>query len=163
MRFRRHHSQRFVIGLRHPKPDSPAQLMWIKIAELFHGAAVDSRHEQSFLGRRINDTQGGHAIFDQSDVHGEIAAAPDEFLRSIERIDDQKGRRVQTMRRGLLFGDEWKIRKSFCQTCRDQPVCSLVRLGDRAFVRLGSDVKVVTHVHMHDDFPCLDRQAAHCR
>ena len=53
--------------------------------------------EEAVLGRGVDDAAGGDAVLDQRDVDGEVAAALDELLGAVERVDEEEDRRADAV------------------------------------------------------------------
>ena len=78
-------------------------------AGLFLRAAGGVGVEEPALGGGVDDAAGRDAVLDQRDVDGEVAAALDELLGAVERVDEEEDRRAEPVGRLLLLGDDGNL------------------------------------------------------
>ena len=133
-----------------------------KRPELFDSAAVFGRVEQPRLCRCIHHAKRWYAVLDQGDVDGKVAPAVDELFGAIQRVNDQKGLGAHTMCGRLLFGHQGQVRERRAQTCGDMPSCGLIRLGHRACIGLGLNIKVGAAIDLHNQGPRFQCEASEC-
>ena len=138
-------------------------LVVAKIDEFLNGLPFWQGVEKAVLGRGIDDAAGGHAVLHIGDVDGEVAAALDEFLGAVQRVDDEEGAGGQRVAGRLFLGDQRHLREGGAQTGRDHGIGSKVGLGHRRGVALGADLEVGAVVDLKDARARLQRQAAEKR
>jgi hypothetical protein len=82
--------------------------------------------------RRKDDSEGRGQPFNQRDVDGVIVAAANEFLGSIERVDEKKRVAVlwDAAGRDLFFGDDGHPGCEAGQGGKDDELGGAVRFGD---------------------------------
>ena len=88
---------------------------------------------QSAGRRRIDHAERRDTVFDQADVHRVVAAAPDELLGSIERVDEETGVAVRgdSPGRHFLFGDDRDPWSRTGERCEDDELGRVIGFGDR--------------------------------
>ena len=92
--------------------------------------------------RRVHHTRDRYSIDDQRDVHGELARTLDEFLGSVERIDQPiaTGRRARGVRRdAILLRDDRRRGLERSESGANHRVAAQIGFGERAAVRLQRD------------------------
>ena len=68
--------------------------------------------EEAGPGRGVDDAAGRDAVLDQRDVDGEVAAALDELLGAVERVDEEEDRRAGAVASPAPLGDDRDLGKA---------------------------------------------------
>jgi hypothetical protein len=122
------------------------------------GAAADQPPPQQPDRRRADDAEQRDTVGHQRDVHGELAAAGEELLGSVERIDQEEAaaeRRDHVVR--PLFRQRRDFGDQLLQPVGDDAVSGKVGFGDRGSVALALDLYRIA-VDRDDRKPGLHHQ-----
>ena len=131
MRAAREHRQ--SLSRRAPADDRAAR------ASGFHECDAGRAGEEAPKRRGEHDAKRWSAVFDERDVDGEFAIAPDKLFRAVQRIDEPEAR--VSVRLRTFFGNHRDIRSHGLERTHDELVRSLIRIRDGRCIVLRADAE----------------------
>jgi hypothetical protein len=121
----------------------PGRFRWSEPAVLDPdalGAAADQPPPDQAQRRRADDAEQRRSPGDEREIHGEFAAAGDELLGAVERIDQEEAAAIgRACRIDPLFRQHRDFGREVAQSIGDNPVGGEISLRDRGTVRLALD------------------------
>ena len=109
-------------------------------------SCADNAAVQRPRRRREHHAESWRGPFDQTDIDGVVVAAADEFLRSVERVDEKIGVAVSgdSADGDLLFGNDWHARSRARQCGEDDKLGRSVGFSDGRRISFGLNLEAAT-------------------
>ena len=106
--------------------------------------------KQAMLCRRVDNAAHGYAVLDFGDVDRELAVVIDEFLGSVEWIDEKEAAADPWQAPGgnFLFRDDRNVGKLLFESREDKALSFFIGVGDRRMVRFLASLSPVFIVAM---------------